>query len=60
MLDRLLQANGEILALQDAKRVSSTDLCDQFGSLVNEVNEAPVYEPADMKGDTSSLSDCSR
>jgi len=42
MLDRLLQANGEILALQDAKRVSSTDLCDQFGSLVNEVNEAPV------------------
>lgn len=60
MLDRLLWTNGEILALQDAKWVSSADLCDQFGSLVNEVNEAPVYEPADMKGDTSSLSDCSR
>lgn len=40
MLDRILWADGAILALQDSKQVSSTaDVCDQFGSLVNEVNE---------------------
>lgn len=39
MLDRLLRADGAILALHNSQRVSSADACDQFGSLVNEVNE---------------------